>query len=389
MTVTQKGILTLLKSAVTQQPLELPKDFNMEQALPVIRRHSIQTLAFDGALLCGIPRQDPVMQQLFKVYCRSVVVSEGQQSEVDRICKAFDREAIDYMLLKGIRMKKRYPKPELRPMGDADILIRMEQYEKIVPIMVSLGFTAKDETDHEYVWQSDMLFLELHKRLIPSYNKDFYAYFGDGWDLARYRQGTSYSMTAEDEMIYQFTHFAKHYRDGGIGLRHVSDLWVCRTANPDLNMDYIQSELQKLQLLAFYENICRLIDVWFGEEAPDSKTEFMTEFIFASGSFGQIETRVLSRAVRDSKQSVLGFSGRLVYFWKTLFPGVDILRGKYTVLKKCPWLLPLVWLVRPFYKLLFERDTIHQQKKNFEVLTRENLDMRHQMMQYVGLDYHF
>lgn len=389
MTVTQKGILTLLKSAVTQQPLELPKDFNMEQALPVIRRHSIQTLAFDGALLCGIPRQDPVMQQLFKVYCRSVVVSEGQQSEVDRICKAFDREAIDYMLLKGIRMKKRYPKPELRTMGDADILIRMEQYEKIVPIMVSLGFTAKDETDHEYVWQSDMLFLELHKRLIPSYNKDFYAYFGDGWDLARYRQGTSYSMTAEDEMIYQFTHFAKHYRDGGIGCRHVVDLWMYLRTNTTLDWMYIEAELKKLHLLEFHQNIQRLISVWFGTEISDAKTDFMTEFIFASGSFGQIETRVLSRAVRDSKYSVLGISGRPLYLLQTAFPDVDVLKGKYVILKKHPYLLPLIWLIRPFYKILFERQSLKQQKKNIEAFDQSGQKNHQKMLNYVGLDYNF
>ena len=37
-------------------------------------------------------------------------------------------------------MKALYPAPELRVMGDADVLIRLEQYEKIVPLMEKMGF---------------------------------------------------------------------------------------------------------------------------------------------------------------------------------------------------------------------------------------------------------
>ena len=55
-----------------------------------------------------------------------------------------------------------------------DILIRPEQYDRIVPILEQLNFREKNETDHELVWIHDDLYLELHKRLIPSYNKDFY-----------------------------------------------------------------------------------------------------------------------------------------------------------------------------------------------------------------------
>lgn len=390
MDIIQRGIITLIKSALTQQALPLPEGFDIEIAYPEIQKHNITSLAYDGAVRCGISRQAPGMQKLFQGSCRLLMISEGQMEQVRRIFEAFDENGIDYMPLKGCKMKGLYPKPELRVMGDADILIRMEQYqEKIVPLMRSLGFQEKSESDHELVWRNDALYLELHKRLIPSYNEDYYAYYGDGWKLATRKHGSRYSMTAEDEMIYLFTHFSKHYRDGGIGCRHVADLWVYREANPNLDENYIQRELEKLQLLEFYQNICRLLDVWFGNAAADDKVDFMTDYIFASGSWGKMESRTLSRAVRDSSHSVLGFSGRLLYIWQTLFPGVDVLKEKYTILKKAPWTLPLVWLVRPFYKVLFERKTLKRQKINLDNLSQDNMQLRKQMLNYVGLDYHF
>ena len=131
MNTVQKGILLLLKSAVTGGDCHIPEDFDLELAIPLIHRHNILTLAYEGAYQCGFSRQNPVMRQMFARYCKALVTNEHQMREVARVCEAFEQEKIDYMPLKGCRLKSLYPRPELRPMGDADILIRTEQYNKI------------------------------------------------------------------------------------------------------------------------------------------------------------------------------------------------------------------------------------------------------------------
>ena len=51
--------------------------------------------------------------------------------------------------------------------------------------MQNLGYSEGSESDHELIWRKgNKILIELHKRIIPSYNKDYYAYFGDGWQLA-------------------------------------------------------------------------------------------------------------------------------------------------------------------------------------------------------------
>ncbi|MBQ8833653.1 MAG: nucleotidyltransferase family protein [Oscillospiraceae bacterium] len=389
MNATQRGIVTLLKSSVTGESLALPEGFDLEEAYPMIRRHHMATMAYEGARNCGISTGHPVMQKLFQSYCKAYLVSEGQMEAFGRICAAFDANGIDYMPLKGCRMKLRYPKPELRMMGDADILIRLEQYDRIIPIMEGLGFQAKSESDHELVWTSDKLYVELHKRLIPSYNKNFHGYFGDGWQLAKEKEGTRYSMTAEDEWIYLFTHFAKHYRDGGIGCRHVVDLWVYLRTNPGLDETFVRAELKKLQLLEFYQNIRQLLEVWFADAPADEKMEIMTNFVFDSGSWGVAESRAVAQAVRGTKLSSVRISGKMAFLLQNMFPSVETLRGKYRVLKKAPWLLPVVWLVRPFYKLLFERKSLLDKKKSLDKIDQKEVDARQQMLNYVGLDCNF
>lgn len=220
----QRGLALLMKSAITGEACALPETFSMEKASDTIKRHKIATLAYDGAIRCGIERNLPEMQRLFQEYCRIMLHSEGQLRAVTEICRAFDENGIDYMPLKGCNLKRIYPKPELRQMGDADILVRKEQYARIRPILRSMGFEEGMESDHEWAWHRKDLYLELHRRLIPSYNEDYYAYFGDGWRLAKCSQGTRYALSREDEFIFIFTHFAKHFRDGGAGCRYVLDL---------------------------------------------------------------------------------------------------------------------------------------------------------------------
>ena len=190
-------------------------------------------------------------------------------------------------------------------------------------------------------------------------------------------------------MVYLFTHFAKHFRDGGIGCRHVVDLWVYLRSEPELDEAYVRNELSSIGLLKFYEHIRELLDVWF-EDAPESPMSgFLTDAVFDSGSFGKLDSRVISRAVRDKRHSLLGGNSRLLYLWQTAFPSVLILKSKYTVLKKAPWLLPLVWLVRPFYKVLFERDTLEQQEQRLEALSEDRVADRRAVLHEIGLDYNF
>ena len=196
-------------------------------------------------------------------------------------------------------------------------------------------------------------------------------------------------MSMEDEWIYELTHFAKHFRDGGIGCRHVLDLWMFRRAHPDMDESYIEQQLQVLKLAEFHRNVCALAQHWF-EDAPANETvELMGEYIFASGSFGDQQSRKQGTALRQSKDSVFGTNAKRAYIWNRLFPPLWLLKSKYTVLQKAPWLLPVIWLIRPFYKLLFERNSLKKQMKEIDAIDDESLNRHRELLKKMGIDYHF
>jgi hypothetical protein len=196
-------------------------------------------------------------------------------------------------------------------------------------------------------------------------------------------------MRPEDEFVYQFTHFAKHFRDGGIGCRHVLDLWVFLRTFPELDEGKVISELKKLQLDDFYRNMRILIDNWFQDGAGDGRTEVLSEYLFSSGSWGGNVSRAMARNIRDSRHSIPGLRGKTLYTLQTMFPGVEILRDKYTILKKAPWTLPLVWVYRVFFKLLKEHHSLDIHRNTLEHMDKAELAQRQEMLRYVGIDYHF
>ena len=192
------------------------------------------------------------------------------------------------MKLKGTVLKYLYPHSEMRLMSDSDILIKEEQMPKIKGVMKSLGYEYRTSSDHEWIWARPELTAELHKRIVASYQKDYFEYFDNGWKLAKQIEGTyEYKMSKEDEFIYLFTHLAKHYRDSGIGIKHFADIYVFIRAEKNLDMDYVENVLKKLGIYTFFVNVQNMLNVWFCDTGWDEISEFITCKVFESGVYGQ------------------------------------------------------------------------------------------------------
>lgn len=325
-------------------------------------------------------------KRLLKSAIAYTFYSDNQDYEIGAIKKRFDEAGIEYLMLKGTVLRSIYPRKEMRLMSDADILIKEEQYQKISEIMTSLGYTEKLESDHELVWnKGNNLHIELHKRLIPSYNKDYYAYFGDGWRLATLKSGTEWKMSDEDCFIYTFVHYAKHYRDGGIGVKHVCDFYLYMKKYPNLDWKYIEKELSSLQLLRFWQNTKTLIDVWFSGRECDERSAFLTHKIFSGTAYGTAEAHLLSQGLKISKKTKNVRAERL---FMSIFPAFSTMQQHYKFLKKAPFLLPLTWGLR-WLKIIFQPKKFAEQKRKLQALSSDNISSYQTELDYVGIDFNF
>lgn len=390
MTDTHAHLLLLIKSALLNESYTLPESFDAASVFATANAHGATALAYYGALNCGVNGTDEAMREAFARVCREILVGERQTADVECLMRALDECGADFMPLKGVHLKKHYSKPEMRRMSDADILIKVEQYDRVRPLMLSLGYTEGVESDHEYNWQKGSTHIELHKHLIPSYNKDYYAYFGDGWQLAKKTSEDSfeYKMSTEDEMIYLFTHFAKHYRDSGIGVRHIADLWVFRRANPGMDEDYIKTELLKLKLYDFYRNILCTISALFEDGEHDEVTDFIAEVVMTSGEYGKKATGVISAALKQKKTGKTASEIMIGKVLHSLFLPYKDMCVEYPVLKKAPVLLPIMWCVRIVSRALTKGKLKSYTKTQLHLKDTE-IDEYQQTLDFVGLYFNF
>lgn len=382
----QKEYIGLIQAAFTDRTIALSDEFDWKRAVSTAKKHNIAAILFYGALNCNVPQETEYMQELYQLTLQSLMVSLNQTCEIEKVEATFENEHIDYMPLKGAILKAIYPKPEMRTMGDADILIKLEQYPQIEEAMSGLDFEFQYESNHEFVWSKPSLFLELHKSITPSYDTDFYRYFGTGWKIAtQVSERSRYEMSAEDFYIYIFVHFTKHYRMSGIGIKHLLDLWVYANGRTDLDWNYVENELEKMNLHAFYLNVVKTIDVWFNGAKETEITDLITNMIFSSGQYGTADMGMINFALQNGKDSA--WKIKFDKWFKVIFLPYQDMQEKYQILKRIPFLLPIMWIVRCVDVVIRKKEQLEQYRNKMNQVDTKKVNESKRALDAVGLHF--
>lgn len=381
----KKDMLGIIGNAVNGTKYAVSEDFDWKKAYDVSKKHQIFSPVYYGALADPSFMKSEVFSAFTEANVSCVGISERQIYIASELKKIFIENGISFLPIKGIVLKKLYAYPEMRTMSDIDVLIKPEEYDKIREALMAAGYFEGIESDHELHWKKDDVFIELHKRLIPSYNEDYYDYYGDGWRVAKPVGGGEYCMSDEDFFIYIFTHFAKHYRDSGAGIKYVTDFYLYLKKHENLDFGYINGELDKLGLSVFYKNVERMMRVWFDGAEPDEITERLTDKIFESGVYGDAANVPLAEGLKISKshKNVKGHK-----FFTMLFPSFTSMKMIYPVLKKAPVLLPVMYVAR-WFSALFNPKKIKKSVNNLKNYDDESVQKYREELNFVGLDYNF
>lgn len=388
-----KTVISIIKTAMDKTELVLPENVDLEEIYEYGQQAQILPLLYYG--LQDVPGffDELIGKKFFKSAMHYTNVTWVQMEELEKVCSALDEAGIDYMKLKGSVIKAYYEYPEMRTMGDADILIRLEDREKIKEVCEKIGYFEEAESDHEIIYgtKPKKLSIEFHKWLIPSYNKDFYEYFGIGWDFAKKVEGrnSEYEMSDEDFFVYIFAHFAKHYRDAGVGIKYITDFYLFKKIKPNMDFDYINKAFEKLQIKKFWENIDKLLRVWFEDEESNDVVDHMTVKMFGSYTFGFAAHRFRSIALKDVNAGKSKFWLKIKHIWYLTFLPYRSMKVIYPILEKVPILLPFMWVRRWFSAIFFKRDRIKYNVDNIKAINDKDLEAHHNELTYVGLDYNF
>lgn len=145
-----KTLLALLAACFTGTPVdESVANADWETVFELSKEHAVISLAFAGT--AAVRRQIPA--ELAGKWRKLMLNTMMQNSRVNavqaEILDLMDQAGLPCAILKGSSFSICYPEPDLRLLGDIDLLTRPQDGEKIKLLLEEAGFRAP-ETDHPF-----------------------------------------------------------------------------------------------------------------------------------------------------------------------------------------------------------------------------------------------
>ncbi|MBE6701176.1 MAG: hypothetical protein E7582_04735 [Ruminococcaceae bacterium] len=361
---TNQIFFALLRSAIcgtkltNQEKQECSPD-KLNSFLKLALRHDVAHLLIWGLKQNGLILQNG--KELDKYVLKAIYRYELIKNEYEKLCKSFEEAQISFLPLKGMILRKYYPEVWMRTSCDIDVLIHREQLDKIIAYLSkTLNYVEKERATHDVALLSPTgVHIEIHFDLVEEGRaNNAIDVLSSVWDNAILSQNSKYLYEMPDEFfyVYHIAHMAKHFENGGCGIRPFIDLWILdHLAEAD---KYKRDELlSKANLLPFADSCRTLSEVWFGKTEINDLTCQMQEFLLHGGVYGSTDNRV---AIQQKKRG-----GRIGYLFSRIFIPYAKLKRYYPILEKHRWLMPLMQVRRWF--MLMNPEIAKMAKKELEV----------------------
>lgn len=353
------NFIKLISSSVIGTSCDLNNP-EFEKIVQIARHHGVLNVLGDAVAKLPLSARpdESILKYLKKAAFSAAVRSNIQGEELEVLKDTFRNNGIVAILLKGAILKDLYLKSEHRHMSDIDILIGRSQGELVNQILCRLGWTClrfdNGSTDI-YISDSGMKY-EVHRDVSDEgFNEPTAVFLGNLVMRTECCTAGFANLSSEEHYAYILCHFVKHLLNGGIGVRQVMDIYLCRK-KWTFDEEKLEKLLGELELREFAATVERLANHWFGNGDGDSVTEELGEYILGSGVFGKEEQKVADRMLKEEKKQ-----SKLSYIWSRLFPSYKTMCFYYPVLKKWSILLPVFWVWRMIYALIFRRDKLKRE----------------------------
>lgn len=373
----------LLRSAVcgTELTAEEKTYFShdrLKELFKIADEHDVSHILALGLKRNGlVPEKSNVENYIF----RAVFRSEQLNCELKSLCETFEEAQIQFIPLKGAVMREYYCEPWQRTGCDVDVLVRREELERAVSHLVhKKNYVEKERTAHDVsLFSPSGVHVELHFDLIEEGRAKGAVKILDGvWDNVRLSDGCGYRYEMSDEFFYLYhvAHMAKHFENGGCGVRPFMDLFIL-DGMKGVDGSKRDELLKKSELLRFAEASRKLSRIWFGGEAEDELSNQMSDFVLCGGSYGTAVNRVAANKKNG---------GKISYVLNRIFVPYSKLKGYYPILEKHKWLLPVMQIRRWF--MLFDPEVRRMAKSeiaaNGNVSVDETVKVR-SLLNNIGL----
>lgn len=337
--------------------------------------HQVHTLIYPTMKELS-PEYKPTQMLRNSWHKETILEGTLQLQHIDQISivlNQFKTDDIPVIALKGLVLRNYYPSPELRTMGDADILVKKEDLARSKNLLKSLGYSVGEKLDRHISFHHKILksypSIELHwllnKDEITNQNMSFTNSVWENAIETKINSFTVLTLSPEDQIVHLLLHSVQHIMSTGFGLRQLCDLVLFIEGNEtSIEWEHIIAKANQYGIHKFAVAILSACNKLFDMEIPaafynpceEPYIDLLIDDIINAGVYGRrYESRVTStrinKYIEANDLESQEFKTRGLNIIRFLFPTPKKLGIQYTYAKKLPILLPIAWVHRGFHNI--------------------------------------
>ena len=356
MTNEGKYLIQVIADFLNERKSNSPTEINWNMFITLAGKHQIGGIVF---YQCGDFMPADIHSVMEKQYLTSVYYYANRQADIDHLDPLLKEADVPYFIVKGIVVSRYYPVPELRTMGDTDIIVHVEDRPKARDIMLKAGFEIESISKNEWHLVHRKLPYELHDHLLYDEgmnDQKFKDFFNDCWKYVDHNQ-----LDPSFHFLFLLIHLRKHLMGWGVGFRQFMDVAAMAKNEKNLNWKWIREKLEELQLMTFASMCFAMINRWFDLSLPDAAENLedsfykeATDSILSNGIFGfdNLENSA-NITVNDIRKKPVTRMTIYMNALRRIFPSYKQMSqwSQYHYLDGRPYLLPFAQVHRIFHVL--------------------------------------
>ncbi len=314
-----------------------------EALLRIAEKHDLTHLYAAALRRAASPMGEAEERRLSKAALLSLYRYEQMNAVYQRVSALLSEAAIDFVPLKGSIIRPYYPEPAMRQSCDIDILIHEADLDRAVALLTNEGYRAEAREFHDVsLYSPEGVHIELHFSILEN-QPSLDAVLARAWDHTLPTDVKhAHAFTPDFFCFHMLAHMAYHMEKGGAGLRSLLDLHIMKTKMGVSYRDALPL-LSEAGIAVFAERMTALSDALFEGRPLSPEEALLLAFLTRGGSYGSLgNLAAFHKAGKGSRLSLL---------FRRAFPPYRTMKEFYPILKKCPVLLPILWIVRMVTRL--------------------------------------
>lgn len=302
---TNQELFEVLRAALNPTEFECPNISDWGSIRDELKQQTVLSLVSDVVMKSSISADEKSL--MFKMTASNIRHFYQMLDAEAELVKLFDANGIPVAILKGVAAAQYYPRPEHRLMGDIDVLVLPEDFERAYEMLREAGYRTEQDSQHSELrhvifYDKQGVDIELHRYFSLGFDEEQNALL-DNWlyagikciDRVEVCNHQVPALPALENGLVILSHINEHL-SCGLGLRQVIDWYYFVKAKCDdaFWSDSFGAKAESIGMKKLAIVITKMCQKYLGltdsitwcSDAEDDLVDELMAYIIKKGNFG-------------------------------------------------------------------------------------------------------